>query len=115
METEDYPFETLGLLIIFSSCKPGRFKERTKDGFNKLMPTWSYEEISTYIMSDTFGSDYKKDLEERQLILENFEIFGGAMRSVICNDEKTIQKAIEDKGENMCDHISKVDTVEWNL
>jgi hypothetical protein len=46
METEDYPFNNLGLLIIFSSSKPGRFKERTKNGFNKLMPTWSYEEMS---------------------------------------------------------------------
>jgi hypothetical protein len=46
METEDYPFNNNGLLIISISCKPGRFKERTKNGFNKLMPTWSYEEMS---------------------------------------------------------------------
>jgi hypothetical protein len=103
MKTEDYPFDNLGLLIIFSSCKPGRFKEITKNGYNKLMPTWSYEEMSTYIMSATFGCDHKKDMIERQLILEKFETFGGAMRSVINNDETTIQKAIEDKGKALCD------------
>jgi hypothetical protein len=61
MEGEDYPFENPGLLIIFSSFKSGRYKERTKKGFIKLMPTWSYKEMSTYIMSNTFGTDFEMD------------------------------------------------------
>jgi hypothetical protein len=28
MENADYPFENLGLLVIFSTLKPGRYKER---------------------------------------------------------------------------------------
>jgi hypothetical protein len=74
-----------------------------KNGYNKLMPTWSYEEMSTYIMSATFGCDHKKDLVERELILRKFDYFGGVMRSVINNDETTIQEAIEDKGKAICD------------
>jgi hypothetical protein len=58
-------------------------------------------------MSDTFGRDHEKDMVVRQLILRKFEIFVGAMRSVISNNEEAIQKFIDDKGKVICYHYFK--------
>lgn len=104
METVNYPFRNHGLLIIFSSFKPDRYKERTKLGFIKLMPTWSYEEMSDFILSESFGTDFGKTLEERKSMLEQFEYFGGSIRSVIRKNVDTIQKAIDEKGQSICEN-----------
>ena len=107
METEDIPFPNHGLLIIFSSFKEVKYKERTKKGFHKLMPTWSYEEMSEYILSDTFGEDFGKNLEEKQNMLEMFEYFGGVVRSVVSKNKGLIDKAITAKGSLICQHYFK--------
>jgi hypothetical protein len=102
MINENSPVTHLGTIIIFSSFKPGRFKELTKEGFVKIMPTWSYKEMSEYILSDSFGRDFGKTLDEREQTLSKFEYFGGCLRHVIYNDMDIIHQAINSKGAGLC-------------
>jgi hypothetical protein len=104
---EVYPMDHCGTIIIFSSFKPGRFKELTKEGFVKVMPTWSNKEMSEYILSDYFGNDFEQTLDERKQTLSNFEYFGGCLRHVIYSEKNIIQSAIDSKGAGICTHYYK--------
>jgi hypothetical protein len=44
---------------------PLTFKELTKNGWQKMLPTWSTEELSEYFRSPQFESEYSKEVAQR--------------------------------------------------
>eukprot|EP01031_Cornospumella_fuschlensis_P037656 gene37656-45743_t len=66
METADgSPTEHAGISFIFTSFRPSRFKEITKNGWNKVMPTWSADEQAEHFNSTQFESEYSKEVAKR--------------------------------------------------
>eukprot|EP01031_Cornospumella_fuschlensis_P034679 gene34679-41995_t len=73
LATRSFYFQTLpsdlaehaGISLIFTSFRPSRFKEITKNGWNKVMPTWSADEQAEYFNSTQFESEYSKEVAKR--------------------------------------------------
>jgi hypothetical protein len=112
METENgSPKEHAGISLIFTSFRPSRFKELTKNGWRKVMPTWSADEQAEYFSSTQFESEYSK--EEAQRAYDNIEYFGGSIRSNIKVAKtkmlpvRMIEDALLTKGELVCDRFFK--------
>ena len=112
METADgSPTEHAGISFIFTSFKPSRFKEITKNGWHKVMPTWSADEQAEYFNSTQFEEEYSKGVAQRAY--DNILFFGGSIRSniqVALSKEDSvarIEEAILVKGEVVCDRFFK--------
>ena len=78
MESDDGPREHIGISLIFTSFRPSRYKELTKNGWQKMLPTWSTEEQYEYFRSPQFESEYSKEVAQRAY--ENIWYFGGSIR-----------------------------------
>jgi hypothetical protein len=112
METADgSPTEHAGISFIFTSFRPSRFKEITKNGWRKVMPTWSADEQAEYFNSTQFESEHGKEVAQRAY--DNIQFFGGSIRSniqVALSEEDAlarIDEAILAKGELVCDRFFK--------
>ena len=112
METIDgSPTEHAGICLIFTSFRPSRFKELTKNGWQKIMPTWSADEQADYFNSPEFASQYGKEVAH--IAYNNISYFGGAIRSNIqvaiekLNPVMKITCAITVKGEQVCQRFFK--------
>ena len=113
METEQgSPKEHIGISLIFTSLRPSRYKELTKNGWQKMLPTWSFEEQYDYFSSHQFESEYGKEVAQRAY--ENIQFFGGSIRSNIeasiagQSPAERIEEAIETKGELLCERYFNV-------
>ena len=79
MESEnETPNEHIGMSLIVSSFRRSQYHELTKNGWQKMLPTWSYEEQSEYLRSPQFESEYSKEVAQRAY--ENIGYFGGSIR-----------------------------------
>eukprot|EP01006_Ploeotia_vitrea_P036622 TRINITY_DN66042_c11_g1_i5.p1 TRINITY_DN66042_c11_g1~~TRINITY_DN66042_c11_g1_i5.p1 ORF type:complete len:566 (+),score=-40.68 TRINITY_DN66042_c11_g1_i5:110-1807(+) len=107
LTTPDPPFFYSGSVFIFTSFKENRYKDIGNTGFIKIMPTWTELEMTDYFMSETFQSTFKPNAERQKEILDNCEIFGGAIRSVLLKQKSILDDAITKKGSNICDHFFK--------
>ena len=109
METEGRPYEHTGISFIFTSFKPSGFKELTKQGWRKVMPTWSGQELMNFFNSQQFQSEYGKVVAERAY--ENIRYFGGSIRNSIqvaisrMSAVEMVDRAIKVKGEVVCDRF----------
>eukprot|EP01035_Chromulina_nebulosa_P001490 gene1490-1994_t len=82
METEmGSPKEHAGISIIFTSFRPSRYQELTKNGWQKVMPTWSADEQAQYFHSPQFKSEYSDETAQRAY--DNIQFFGGSIRKNI--------------------------------
>eukprot|EP01031_Cornospumella_fuschlensis_P027412 gene27412-33107_t len=108
---EGSPTEHAGISFIFSSFRPSRFKEITKNGWHKVMPTWSADEQAEYFNSTQFEEEYNKGVAQRAY--DNILLFGGSIRSniqVALSEEDSvarIEQAILAKGELVCELFFK--------
>lgn len=112
METEHgSPKEHAGISFIFTSFRPSRFKEITKNGWRKVMPTWSAKEQADFFNTPQFEEEYSKGVAQRAY--DNILFFGGSIRSniqVALSEEdpvKMIEEAILTKGELVCERFFK--------
>ncbi len=110
---DSLPKTHLGVTIIFCSFQQKRYKEVTKQGWQKIMPTWSIQEIEDYISSDQFRLNYNVQEGLLPQIHELTKICGGVIRHIIrCCVEKVdpkekIVKVIEEKGDIICGKFFK--------
>lgn len=111
METNDSPTEHAGVSFIFTSFRSDRFKELTKNGWQKVMPTWSADEQVEYFNSTQFEQDYGKEVAQRAY--DNIQYFGGSIRSNIQvavqkkDPLKNLESALQIKGELVCERFFK--------
>jgi len=78
METEQgSPKEHAGVSLIFSSFRLSRYKEITKNGWQKVMPTWSADEQTDLFNSPQFAREFGKEVAERAY--DNIFYFGGSI------------------------------------
>lgn len=112
METEHgSPKEHAGISLIFTSFRPSRFKEITKNGWRKVMPTWSADEQADFFNSTQFESEHGKEVAQRAY--DNIQFFGGSIRSSIQaaitrkSPVKKIEDALLTKGELVCERFFK--------
>eukprot|EP01039_Chlorochromonas_danica_P005685 gene5685-6269_t len=112
MDTADgSPHGHLGPFIIFTSFRPSRFKELVKNGWRKVMPTWSAEEQAYLFNSTQFEREFGKEVAQRAY--DNMQFFGGAIRNSIQiaiekkNPLTVIEAAIYDKGELVAERFFK--------
>lgn len=112
METEHgSPKEHAGISFIFTSFRPSRFKELTKKGWRKVMPTWSADEQADYFNSTQFESEYSKEVGLRAY--NNIQFFGGCIRSnidsaITAKDPmRKIEQALRVKGDLVCERFFK--------
>lgn len=106
------PNEHGGISLIFTSFRPSRFKELTKSGLRRIMPTWSADEQAEFFNSPQFEMDYG-GREVAQCAFGNIPYFGGSIRSNIqvaidAKDPlKVIEAAITTKGAQICERFFK--------
>lgn len=112
METADgSPTEHAGISFIFTSFRPSRFKEITKNRWRKILPTWSWEEQADFFNSTQFEVEYGKEAGQRAY--NNIQFFGGAIRNNIRttllgkDPARMLEDAILTKGELVCDRFFK--------
>ena len=75
------PTEHCGISLIFTSFIPSHFKELTKSGWRRIMPTWSADEQVNYFNSPQFEMEYGWEVAQRAC--DNISYFGGSIRSNI--------------------------------
>eukprot|EP01035_Chromulina_nebulosa_P035568 gene35568-47828_t len=112
METFDAPTEHAGISIIFTSFRSSRFKEVAKNGWLKVLHTWSAEEQANFFHSQQFESEYGQDVAQRAY--SNITFFGGSIRNNILaaldsdmDPETYIDYAITTKGAQVCERFFK--------
>lgn len=112
METADgSPKEHAGISLIFTSFRPSRFKELTKNGWRKVMPTWSAREQELYFNSFQFQNEYSPEVA--QSAYNNIQYFGGSIRNNIVTaiQDKSpvisIDDALSKKGDLVCERFFK--------
>ena len=98
MKTEEFPIDFYGPIIIFSSFRPGRYKEITKSGYTLVMPTWNYEEIKAFFLFTELTGEALSRLWNR------YGKFGGTLRNILSDKDagEIITKAINSKGADIC-------------
>lgn len=113
METsEGSPNEHIGVSLIFTSFRPDRFRELTKNGSCKVLPTWSLEEQEIFFNSRQFKEEYGDETSKRAY--DKMFFFGGCIRSNIdsASNETSptakIEAAILRKGDLVCERFFKV-------
>jgi hypothetical protein len=103
------PTEHLGISILFTSFRPSRYKEITKKGWCKVMPTWSNEEQAVYFNSTQFREEHGD--ETAQIAYKNIQYFGGSIRNNIIlsksgvDPKEEIDDAIKNKGQRVCERF----------
>ena len=103
------PFEHAGISLIFTSFRPSRYKELTKMGWHKVMPTWSADEQAVFFSSAQFRKQYGEQVA--QCAYENIVYFGGSIRNNIKaaismrSPTEEIAQAIMAKGKLVCEHF----------
>eukprot|EP01039_Chlorochromonas_danica_P001152 gene1152-1257_t len=112
METMDgSPNGHLGVSLIFTAFRLSHFKQLTKNGWRKVMPTWSAEEQADFFNSKQFEREYGKEAALRAY--DNMHFFGGTIRDNIqfaitrSSPIEELEPAIQDKGELVCDRFFK--------
>lgn len=106
MQEPILPRTPCGPCIIFTSFQPSRYKELIKNGWSKIMPTWSSEEQEELFSSDEFCREFGADVGPRAF--KNIEYFGGAIRHNILTAEKgglptmRINAELTRKGQDIC-------------
>ena len=109
METYDAPTEHVGVSLIFTSFRPSRYKEVTKNGWRKILPTWSAEEQANFFRSPQFESEHGQNVAQRAY--SNITFFGGCIRNNIqaaMSGEvpaSRIDEAIVSKGAQVCERF----------
>lgn len=110
MATSDgSPWEHSGITLIFTSFRPSRYKERTKSGWLKVMPTWSADEQADFFNSTQFRKQYGDGMAQKAY--DNIFYFGGSIRNNIrtavmsADPIGTIEEAIKAKGINVCEQF----------
>ena len=107
METEQGPKEHAGISLIVSSFRRSQYHELTKNGWQKMLPTWSTEEQSEYFRSPQFESEYSKEVAQRAY--ENNGYFGGSIGRNIevaisrQSPVTRIEEALLAKGDLLCE------------
>jgi hypothetical protein len=108
MESENgSPNEHVGISLIVSSFQRSHYKELTKNGWQKMLPTWSTEEQSEYFRSPQFESEYSKEVAQRAY--ENNGYFGGSIGRNIevaisrQSPVTRIEEALLAKGDLLCE------------
>ena len=105
------PTEHGGISLIFTSFRTSRFKELTKNGWCRIMPTWSADEQAVFFNSPQFETDYGREVAQRAL--GNIPYFGGSVRSniqaaIAAKDPLlVIEAAITTKGAQICERFFK--------
>jgi hypothetical protein len=111
MESDGSPKGHAGISFIFTSFRPSRFKELTKNGWRKVMPTWSADEQEDFFNSSQFKAEHSEEIAVRAY--ENIQYFGGSIRNNILgaieNEDPVmrIEEALKTKGESVCDRYFK--------
>ena len=59
------PKEHAGICLIFASISRSSYREVTKNGWQKMIPTWSADEQAVYFNSPQFQSEYGKEVAQR--------------------------------------------------
>ena len=112
MEIEQVPKEHAGVSLIFSSFRASRYHELTKQGWRKVMPTWSADEQADLFSSAQFQSEHGKEVAQRAY--ENILYFGGSIGNNIelaitgRNPKMKIDGAIINKGEYVCERFFNI-------
>ena len=100
------PRSPSGPCLIFTSFQPNRYKELVKDGWSKIMPTWSVEEQAALFASNEFCCEFGTAIAK--LAFENIQYFGGAIRHNIRTAQKgsiptkKIDAELDRKGQDIC-------------
>lgn len=111
METSNPPKEHLGFSLIFTSFMKSRYKEITKGGWRKILPTWSSKEQIDFFQSEQFKEEYNEDISERAK--NNIQFYGGSIR---LNIESALERnvsldilesALQQKGLVVCEQFFK--------
>lgn len=106
------PRSPSGPCLIFTSFQPNRYKELVKDGWSKIMPTWSAEEQSELFASNEFRGEFSMEIAE--LAFKNIQYFGGAIRHNIRTAQKgssptnKIDTDLNRKGQDICHRYFEV-------
>lgn len=93
------------------SCA-SRYHELTKQGWRKVMPTWSADEQADLFSSAQFQSEHGKEVAQRAY--ENILYFGGSIGNNIelaitgRNPKINIDDAIINKGEYVCERFFNI-------
>ena len=70
--------------FIFSSFRPKRYKEITKERIEYVMPTWSEQEYADYFALDHFWTDRGLDRAlHYKLVQQSVVMYGGSLRNVV--------------------------------
>jgi hypothetical protein len=120
MDTDEPPKRHgAGTCIIFTCCRASRYKEVTKEGWRKVLPTWSEEELVDYFRSDIFACQRGRDIAS--YACENIKYFGGSIRNCLVSAVRhrdgtielngrsckgavsVIESAINEKGKEICE------------
>jgi len=112
LQTRDaLPRNHVGITIIYASFRSERYKEVVKEGWKKVMPTWSNMEVEEYVKSKYFCEATEFNEFQRQSVYKNCIYFGGSFRNCIqCvakedDPELMIKEAMELKGQTICEHF----------
>lgn len=98
------PEDHTGTILLFCSLSNERYKEVTKEGSWKLMPTWTTLELEAYICSEEFKAEFKATPEQCQKTYEASFVCGGKLRNCLkcglkgVNPESLIDSALSQKG-----------------
>mmetsp|Transcript_28292 Transcript_28292/g.40283 ORF Transcript_28292/g.40283 Transcript_28292/m.40283 type:complete len:549 (-) Transcript_28292:2003-3649(-) len=110
METmEGSPKKHAGISIIFTLFGPSCYKELTKQGWHKVLPTWSAEEQAELFNSIQFRTKYSEQLALHAY--NNIQYFGGSVRNNIQATRRgtrpldLIESAILENGEYICERF----------
>jgi hypothetical protein len=99
-----------GFSLIFTSFRPERYKELFKNGWRKMLPTWSDDEQAEFFNSVNFRNEYGEQIAQRAL--DNIMYFGGSIRSNIqvaieaeTKPDGLIEDAVTEKGKGICEIV----------
>lgn len=83
--TEDaLPFLHLGVAILFPCFQVGQFEKYCRDGWYKVMPTWKFDELTTYTETSNFWANHNlAQADDMENVGVAYGMYGGSLRSVI--------------------------------
>jgi hypothetical protein len=108
------PMSHWGATLIFSTNTLRSYKEVTKQGWLKIMPTWTVTELETYVLSEYFKKNRNVDETTCARIFKNSHIFGGVIRHIINSiyylsdePERMIEQALMANGTAVSDRFCR--------
>jgi hypothetical protein len=106
------PKEHAGVSLIFTSFRLSHYKELTKMGWQKVMPTWSAEEQGVVFNSAQFQSEHGEQVAQRAY--DNCLYFGGSIRNNINfaitgeSPIEVVERAIMEKGQYVVERFFRL-------